>query len=415
MNDFFVHIPTKLYFGSSQKENFITEVRSLGKNVLMVTGGGSIKKHGFYDPMVSALRETGIELFEFSGIEPNPLSSTINKCAEMFFTKSIDSVIAFGGGSVMDAAKGIASLLYIKKMQDEGSFKELPLDIWHYVLGSDGVGSIPGSLPVIAIPTTAATASEVTPYAVISNIQTQGKAPIAYEFIKPKVSYFDPEYTTRLPEHTTQDGAADILSHVFENYLLGGSDAPLTDRYCESVILTVIETLPMVLEDPFNTKYRGTLLWASSLALNGFHIAGRESGPFILHAIEHSMSAVNHDLAHGRGLATLYPAYFRWLWNRGRAQDRLSRLGKNIFNLQDSSGLSGLHFIEQFEMWLSKCGLLQSAKDLGFTNEDYEKIADYTIRTYGDGNSIEVLGEMTHSDIVEILTMTESQGSLKIH
>lgn len=409
MKDFYVHIPTKLFFGASKEADFITEVIRLGKKILVVTGGGSIKKHGFYEPIISSLKESGGTVFEFSGIEPNPLAKTIDRCFEENKSNSIEVVLAFGGGSVMDAAKAISALLYLDLEQSKSNFKDLPKGIWNYVLGSDKVGMLPGALPVVTIPTTAATASEVTPYAVISNDEVQGKSPLAYEFFKPLASYLNPVYTTRLPLTTTQDGAADILSHVFENYLIGGNDATFTDLYCEGIIKTVIENLPKVLEDPYNENLRGDLQWCSTLALNGLHSAGREPSPFPLHAIEHSMSAVQHSLAHGRGLATLFPAYFRWLWNNNRGRDRLNRLGVKLFNLPTTQGETGLHFIDHFEKWLSTCGLLQSAKDLGFTDADYETIANYSVKVYGDGESIPVLGPMTASDIVEILKLSETQ------
>ncbi|HMO17559.1 MAG TPA: iron-containing alcohol dehydrogenase [Oligoflexia bacterium] len=409
MKDFYAHIPTKLYFGENKFDDFISALSNLGKNILIVTGGGSIKKLGFYDPLISKLQKLDLGIFEFQGIEANPLAQTIDKCAKDHKNSKIDIVLAFGGGSVMDAAKAISALLYLSKQHELGRNAELPIDIWSYVLGSPLVGKLPGALPICTIPTTAATASEVTPYSVISNDKVIGKSPLSYEFLKPALSFLNPVYTTCLPKHTTQDGAADILSHVFENYLLGGNGAIFTDRYCEAIIKTVIETLPQIIENPEDINLRGDLLWCSTLALNGFHSAGRNTSQFPLHAIEHAMSAFKHELAHGRGLATLFPAYFRYLWNKNLGRDRLNRLGEMIFDQFESNEMSGLYFIEKFENWLESCDLLQSAYSLGFNDNDFEVIASYAARIYGDGDSIDVLGKMTTLDIEELLKLTKSQ------
>ncbi len=409
MKDFTVHIPTKIFFGENNGEAFFNAIKSKYKNILLVTGSGSVNKLGYKDSVVNSLKENNITVHEFDGIEPNPLAKTINKAGESFKGKNIEAVIALGGGSAMDAAKGIAALIYIADNIDSKT-TTLSLDIWDYVLGEKLSGQIPNSLPVIAIPTTAATASEVTPYSVISNTDTGGKAPLAYEFFKPELSWINPFFTKLLPPTVTQDGANDILSHVFENYILGGNASTLTDRYCENIIKTVIETLPVLLASPTDLNLRGDLLWCSTLALNGMQSAGREPSIFPLHAIEHAMSAVKHELAHGRGLSTLFPAYFRWLWNNGRAKDRLQRLGTEIFNLPSNSELTGLHFIDQFEKWLKSVNSLQSAYSLGFTDSDFEHIAKYVVKTYGGGQALPVLGDMTEKDIVEILKLTESQG-----
>ena len=167
-----------------------------------------------------------------------------------------------------------------------------------------------------------ATGSEVTPCAVISDRRTGGKSFLANEFLKPKVAWLNPAHTVGLSPTVTRDGAADILSHVFENYLLGGDGSPLADRYSEGVMQTVLETLPALLEDPENLAAHGTMFWASTLALNDYQNAGRQPSGVVLHFIEHALSGRRPELAHGRGLATLYPAYFRWLLDHGRAEER---------------------------------------------------------------------------------------------
>lgn len=399
MEEFSVYTPTRILFGDNQESSFIEAVVQQGRTLLVVTGGGSVKKLGYLARVSEALSAAGCVVHEFSGIEPNPLAKTINRAAKENRSKHVEAVVALGGGSVMDASKAIAALLFCGTD-----------DVWSFVKGSAKEGEFMGSLPIVAIPTTAATASEVTPYAVISNDSPMGKSVLAHEFFKPKVAWLNPSFTTKLPKTTTADGAADILSHVLENYLLGGNGSPLADRYTEAVMMTVLETLPKVLQDPENESHRGSLLWASTMALNGYQLAGREPSEFVLHSIEHAMSAFHHPLAHGRGLATLFPAYFRWLWNAGRAKERLARLGTQLFGLQEEAN-TGLHFIERFERWLAENSLLQSAQQIGIPSQDYARIARYAVEIYGTEGQLNALGPMTVENIQEVLELTASQAT----
>ena len=233
---------------------------------------------------------------------------------------------------------------------------------------------------------------------------------LAFEFLKPLVSWLNPAYTVTLSPTTTRDGAADILSHVFENYLLGGDGSPLADRHSEGLIATVIETLPRLLAEPANVNYRGHLLWASTLALNDYQLAGRTPAQFVLHSMEHALSGFYPDLAHGRGLATLYPAYFRWLLAHGRARSRLAQLGERIFKLDPKQGDAAEGFIARFETWLAQNDLLQSLNDLGIAEKDFEPVAAYAVKTYGDGNQLEALGTLPAAEIVAIYRATAKQA-----
>ena len=202
----------------------------------------------------------------------------------------------------------------------------------------------------------------------------------------------------------------DILSHVLENYLLGGNDSPLADRYTEGVIATVIETLPKLIANPADVAARGSLLWASTLALNDYQVAGRNVAQFVLHSMEHALSAFHPELAHGRGLATLYPAYFRWLLAKGRARERLAQLGARLFGLDPQESDAAEKFIDRFEDWLETNGLLQSLGDLNIGEAEYETIAQYAVKVYGDGQQLEALGPLPVADIVKIYRETARQS-----
>jgi alcohol dehydrogenase YqhD (iron-dependent ADH family) len=399
MNSFTLYIPTRLFFGADQLDVFVKAVARLGKHALIVTGGGSVQKLGYLDTVSSALTKAGIKVSFFTGIEPNPEAETINKAAEYLRSVKADFVLALGGGSVMDAAKAIAALAHTGEK-----------DVWPFVLGGSRAFQLTGALPIVAIPTTSATASEVTHFSVISNRAAQGKSFLAAEFLKPTVSWLNPAFTVGLSPTTTRDGAADILSHVLENYLLGGNDSALADRHAEGVMATVLETLPRVLAKPASLEARGDLQWAATLALCGLEVVGRRESQYPLHSLEHGLSAFKPELAHGRGLATLYPTYFRWLLAKGVAVDRLAKLGDRLFKLTGDEPARVRGFIEKFEQWLKDNGLWQSLYDLGFTDADFSKVADYVVKVYGDGQQLVALSAMPVDEIVLLFKGTKRQA-----
>ena len=396
---FTIYTPTRLFFGADQLGAFAQAVSGLGSRAFVMTGGGTVERLGYLQQLSDALTAAGVSTMHFAGVEANPDSATINRAAAEARQGGADLVLALGGGSVMDAAKAVAALA----VTDEP-------DIWPFVIGEPRALALGEALPIAAVPTTAATASEVTHYAVVSNRDERGKSLLTGEFLKPLAAWLNPVFTLGLSPTTTSDGAADILSHVFESYLLGGSDSVLADRYSEGVMETVLRMLPRVLNDPADLAARGTLMWAATLALNDYQAAGRRPAQFVLHSIEHALSAWCPELAHGRGLATLYPAYFRWLLANGRAQDRFAQLGARLFGLGSSEAKQAEGFVERFERWLSENGLYQSLTDLGFAADDYPAIADYAVRTSGDGKQLDALGALPAAEIVAILKDTARQG-----
>jgi len=400
MNPFELHIPTRLFFGKEKEDAFFDQLPTYGSKVLLVIGGGSVRKMGYLDLVKEYLAKQHLDVVLFEGIEANPHSETINKAAQIGKSEDVDFVLALGGGSVMDASKAIAGMIH----------DDLD-DIWPYTVGGPKYRQIKGALPVACIPTTAATASEVTAHAVISNPEVKGKSPVSYPFMKPSASWLNPAFHTSLPKTTTRDGASDILSHVFENYLLGGSNSDLADRYSEGVMETVMDTLPKLDLDPENEDLRGQMLWASTMALNGMQVAGRGAAPFTLHNLEHALSGENPNLAHGRGLAILYPAYFRWLYNHDRAVDRMALLAKRLFGISDGSQKeNAMSFITHFEGWLQQNHLYERLSDQGISPEAFGSVADYAINIYGGGkDELAAAGPLTRENIIEIFEMTEQQ------
>jgi alcohol dehydrogenase YqhD (iron-dependent ADH family) len=398
MNPFEIYQPTRIIFGSTHLETFAKRTAELGKRILLVIGGGSVKRLGYLDQVTKALELEGLTIHIFEGIEANPDAETINKAAAFGREHHIDSILAFGGGSVMDASKAIGGLIYMNEP-----------DIWPFTNSEPRSGKMTGSLPIITIPTTAATASEITAFAVISNRKIKGKQTLGYEFMKPKLSWLNPEFTSTLPLVTTRDGASDIMSHVFENYILGSDESPIADRYTEMILQTVMETLPKLEKNLLNEDLRGDLLWASNLALNGYQLAGRNMAAFVLHNMEHALSGYQPNLAHGRGLAVLYPAYFKWMIQNDRAVNRFAQLGRRLFGATGNDKSAALLFVDEFSEWLKNNGLYQSLSSLDIPVSSFDSIAEYCIRVYGRGQGIQAMGLISKDDIVEIFKMTETQ------
>lgn len=397
MKPFEIYQPTRILFGSTYLNIFAKRSAELGKRILIVIGGGSVKRLGYLKQVEDALHHHEIETLLFEGIEANPDSETINKAAEIGRNFNADTVLAFGGGSVMDASKAIAALIFSGEK-----------DIWPFTNSEDRSGKLNGSLPIITIPTTAATASEVTSIAVISNRTKKAKQTISHEFMKPKLSWLNPTFTASLNLTTTRDGGSDIMSHVFENYILGG-ESPIADRYSEMILQTVMETLPKLELNLTNLEHRATLLWASDLALNGYQVAGRNPSQFPIHSMEHALSGFLPNLAHGRGLAVLYPAYFSWLIENDRGINRFAQLGRRLFGATGNDKKAALLFVDEFSDWLRENGLFQSISSLGIPECAFQEIAEYTIRVYSGGRGMQALGLISVNDVVQIFKLTEKQ------
>jgi len=281
MNDFIFHNPDKVYFGRNQLENLFAELLHFGKKVLLVYGGGSIKRNGLYDQIITLAKNGGIELFELSGVEPNPRHSTVNKGAAICRKEKIDVVLAAGGGSTIDCAKGIAAAA----LTEDG-------DVWPLVSGGVWVTE---ALPVVAILTNAATGSEMDAWAVISNMDTNEKIGLGGNALIPRVAFENPEYSYSLPSYQTACGAFDIFNHVLDNYYLAGDATfDIILEMQEAVMRTVVKWAPVAIKEPKNYEARANLMWASSMALNSILDAGTVHG-CACHAMEHRDESIRNQ------------------------------------------------------------------------------------------------------------------------
>jgi len=315
MNNFIYDIPTKVYFGENQLEHLGEELNKYGKKVLLTYGGGSIKKNGLYDKIVTEIKNAGLELFELNGIDPNPRVSSVNAGADICKKEGIDVLLAVGGGSVIDCTKYIGAATYY-----DG-------DAWDILLGKTPVQKC---LPVITVLTLAATGSEMDAGGVISNPDTKDKIGMIFPPMQPKVSFLDPTNTYTVSKFQTASGAADILNHIMEVYFNMDQDLYMLDCVMEGLMKTVIKYAPIALATPDNYEARANLMWTSSWAINGY-INGGKRQAWSCHPMEHELSAI-YDITHGLGLAILAPRWMEYTLDETTVS-KFYQFGTNVFGI----------------------------------------------------------------------------------
>lgn len=377
--EFIYEIPTKVYFGENKLNNLGEELEKFGKNVLLVYGGGNIKKTGLYNRVVDYINEKELNLFEISGIEPNPRYTSVNSGVKICKDNRIDVILAVGGGSVIDAAKLMAL----------GTFYDG--DSWDII--SAGVKP-PKALPVVTILTLAATGSEMDAKAVISNIYTNEKMSIKTPLIYPKVSFLDPSNTYSVDWFQTACGSADIVSHVLESYFAPQEDLEILDRFMEGIIETVIKYAPIALDEPDNYDARANLMWASSWAINGF-IEGSKKHRWTCHAMEHELSAF-YDITHGLGLAIVTPSWMEYVLDKS-TEDKFSILGERVFGVKTAK-----ETIEKFkDFFYNTLGLPDKLSKVGIDDTNFKLMAGKACR----GKVLKGFTELDEEDIEKIFYM----------
>jgi alcohol dehydrogenase YqhD (iron-dependent ADH family) len=318
MNNFNYHIPTDVYFGKGQISMLGQRMPSIAKKVLLVYGGGSIKKIGLYDQIMQQLAQANVEVFELAGVEPNPRIQTVRKGIAICKKENVEAVLAAGGGSTIDCAKIIsAGACY------DG-------DAWDLVLDSS---KIKKAIPIATVLTLAATGSEMDGFAVISDMEKNEKWGTGNDLTKPVFSIMDPQYTFSVSTYQTAAGSSDIMSHTFENYFNNTKGAFLQARLAEGILKTVIKYAPKAIEHPDDYEARANLMWASSLAINGLISYGEDTA-WTVHPMEHELSAF-YDITHGAGLALLTPYWMEYILNE-KTVGKFAEYGVNVWSIDSS-------------------------------------------------------------------------------
>lgn len=323
MYNFMFYVPTRIYFGKGQISH-LSELKNYGSKVLLVYGGGSIKRNGIYDNAVRILKDAGVSVYELSGVEPNPKIETVRKGVSMCKAVGIDMVLAIGGGSTIDCAKVVAA-----GAKYDG-------DAWDLVL--DG-SKIKAALPIFSVLTLSATGSEMDEFAVISDMTKNEKWGTAAEVLKPTMSVLDPTYTFSVSKKQTAAGTADMMSHTFENYFTKEKGADVQARFAEGLLKTMIKYGPIALAHPDDYDARANLMWAASHAINGLVAAGSQPA-WCVHPMEHELSAF-YDITHGQGLAILTPVWMEFVLKKDPSTaENFAVYGRNVWEIADDNNES---------------------------------------------------------------------------
>ncbi|MBH9965677.1 iron-containing alcohol dehydrogenase [Bacillus sp. V3] len=383
MNTFTFYNPTKLIFGKGQVEQLKELVPQYGKKVLVVYGGGSIKRNGLYDQVISILNSIDAEVHELSGVDPNPRLSSVREGVKICKENNIDFLLAVGGGSVIDCTKAIAA-----GAKYDG-------DAWDLVTKKAIAHE---ALPFGTVLTLAATGSEMNAGSVITNWETQEKYGWGSPVTFPQFSILDPVNTFTVPKNHTIYGMVDMMSHVFEQYFNDATNTPLQDRMCESTLRTVIETAPKLINDLENYELRETILYSGTIALNGMLQMGYR-GDWASHNIEHAVSAV-YDIPHAGGLAILFP---NWMKHNLKVNpSRFAQMAERVFDVdptgktEEETALEGISKLREF--W-SSIGAPSSLADYDIDDSKLDLMADKAMANGEFGN----FNKLNKEDVLAIL------------
>ncbi|HHK8583328.1 TPA: iron-containing alcohol dehydrogenase [Vibrio parahaemolyticus] len=325
--------PTKIFFGQQQIAA-IKDAIPADQRVLVIYGGGSIKKNGVYDQVAEAL--TGHEWSEFSGVEPNPTKETLDKAVAIVKDQNIDFILAVGGGSVIDGSKYVAAA---SKYDGDG---------WDIMIGKHQVTE---ATPLAAILTLPATGSESNMGAVITKAETQDKLPFMSPAVQPKFAVLDPDVMKTLPERQLINGIVDAWVHVCEQYITLPTGAMVQDGYAETLLKT-LKTLGEQFAERDDDQWRANLMWSANQALNGL-IGSGVPHDWATHMIGHELTAL-WGVDHARSLAIIQPSLLRNQMQFKRA--KLEQMGRNVFGLESSDDLAE-RTIEAIEAFYHQLGV----------------------------------------------------------
>lgn len=387
MLDFTYNIPTKIHFGKNALDFVGEEVKKYSDKVLITYGGGSIKKNGVYDEVIKELKNSGVEIFELSGIEPNPRIDSVREGVKIIKENNIGAILAVGGGSTIDASKFMAA----------GACADF--DPWEFI--SKGKPMSP-AIPLLSVLTMAATGSEMDCGGVITNPETKEKLSSGHPDTRPKVSFLNPEITYSVNKFQTACGSSDILSHIFETYFNVDDSMFMLDRIMESLMKTVIKYGPIAMKDPENYEARANLMWASSWAINDF-IADSSKASWTVHPIEHELSAF-YDITHGLGLAILTPRWMEYVLSE-KTVHKFYDLGVNVFDIDknlDQMEVAKKAIEKVKEFFFDTLGLDSNLKDIDIDEKYFDQMSK---KACGKNGKINGFVELHPEDVKKIYQM----------
>ena len=397
MRDFEFMVPTRFFFKQGAAERVGEELKKLGAHMAMVVyGKGSAVRSGLINTVRQSLAAAGVEYCELAGVRPNPEVALVREGIALAREKGVDFVLAVGGGSVIDCSKAVClGVAYNGDVWDLFAKKYPAANIEPLPLGC-----------VLSIP---AAGSESSNSCVISNDALKKKCGVNSELIRPKIAFMDPELTFSLPAYQTACGVTDMIAHICERWFSAAGDVCVTDNLAAALIRSIMSSARGVLERPDDYDGRAALMWAGTLAHNGFVGVGRNiafnkrAGGWESHALEHELSALDPTIAHGAGLAVLMPAWMRYIWKA--CPERFALFGREVFHMDialegrslDECEKDILSVIDNLQSFFIEIGMPQYLDDLHVERTDVEQLVEGLSQTKGS-----VIGEVARLDLDDV-------------
>lgn len=352
--DFTFQNKTKIYFGKDSLQYLKEELKHYGKRILFVYGGGSIKKIHLYEKIIQILKDADKTYFELSNVMPNPTYKKMMEGVDLVRKHQIDLILAVGGGSVIDCAKGISVSAYCQEDAFETYWlKQEPVD--HFVV------------PVGSILTMVGTGSEMNGGSVITDEKRKMKVGRVFEGANPVFSILNPEYTYSVSKYQMVSGIFDIMSHLMEQYF-SNDDDNVSDDLIEAMLKSLIKNTKKALINPQDYEARSNLMWLSTIALNEL-VGCSKIQDWNVHNIEHQIGAYT-DCAHGMGLAAISVAYYRYIYAYGLA--KFKRFAIEVFNVLANGKTDeqiALDGIDELATFIQECGMVTNLRELGVKDE----------------------------------------------
>ena len=384
MLNFELYNPTNLIFGKGQIEKLSTLVPT-GAKILLTYGGGSIFKNGIHEQVINNLK--GFEIVEFGGIEPNPHFETLMKAVDVIKKQNIDFILAVGGGSVIDGVKFISAAAH---------FEGNPMDILQKRLLIKDLSKVVPFGTVLTLP---ATGSEMNSGAVVTIEATQEKLAFGGSALFPKFSICDPTVIESLPKRQLQNGVVDAYTHVLEQYLTYPHEGYLQDRIAESILQTLIQVGPEVVENPKDYALASNFMWSCTMALNGLIQKGVPSD-WATHMIGHELTAL-YGIDHARTLAVVGPNLYRVMFETKKG--KLAQYGKRIFNLTGTEDEIANEVINKTVAFFHTMGMDTKLSDY---TKDFDKTADFIVDRFKERGWLG-LGEKQNITLEKVKSIVE--------
>lgn len=356
--------PTKLYFGKDALNGLGEELKKYGENVLLVYGGGSVKKNGIYQKVIKILKDCGKKVYEDAGVMPNPTVEKLNEGIERAKAAKADLILAVGGGSVCDYAKAVSVSANCND------------DAWdkYYIRFEDPDCKI---IPVGCVLTMVGTGSEMNGGSVITNREQKLKIGHVFgENVFPKFSVLNPEFTYTLPKYQMIAGIYDIMSHILEQYF-SGTDDNTSDYISEGLLRSLIHSADIAVENPTDYEARSNIMWTATWALNTLVAKGKTTD-WMVHMLGQSVGA-HTDATHGMTLSAVSMAYYKFILPYGKA--KFYRYAVNVWGVspegktEEQTAYEGL---EKMEKWMRKTGLVMNLSSLGVTEDMIDGLVEST-------------------------------------